>query len=364
MSISPPTTTNNNSTATTVAGATNSTTVHHQTYWCHECDMSVLLEPLCSSTPSTTSTTTFPPICPHCRHDFLEQMDSFTPSPHPNPTNLYPNPLSFFEPFSPMDPINPSEDTFLLESPYLHRLIHHLMTNTNNIPNQTSPTPPQFNSPASKHAIESLSHLIVDSTFLDLDPSLVCPVCKDQFLVSSEAKVLPCNHTYHADCIVPWLEMNNSCPVCRYRLPSESDERKKNEAVRGRETFIGAARLDELLDDEQDLFGFTSILRNVVRRQQYNNGNDDEEYSSSWNRRVQWDNDVLLSPTQIGEAEGVGVGGGIGAHVERANSAETVSSWPRWPTEGGASGSGSGDGEIGVGVAGGGAVIKGDAVRS
>lgn len=157
-------------------------------------------------------------------------------------------------------------------------------------------------------------------------------------------------------------------------MPGESDERNKNEVVQRREgeNFIGAARLSELLDDEQDLFGFTRTLRNLVRRQQYNSGNGgEEEFNSNegnWNSRVQWDNEVLLSPTQIGEVEGVGagVGGGSGDHVGSDNSVETLSSWLRWPVEGGASGSGngSGDGEIGVGMNSGEEVIKGDSVRS
>ncbi|KAL3516615.1 hypothetical protein ACH5RR_023517 [Cinchona calisaya] len=146
--------------------------------------------------------------------------------------------------------------------------------------------------------------------------------------------------------------------------------RGKKPRERERESFVGAARLDELLDDEQDLFGFRNTLRNVVRRQQYNNVNDDDEERNrygpnwNWNRRVQWDNEVLLSPTQIGEVEGVSGSGRIGDHVERANSVETVSSRLRWPVEGGASGSGSGDGAIGVGVSGGEGVVKGDAARS
>ncbi len=48
-----------------------------------------------------------------------------------------------------------------------------------------------------------------------------CAVCKDTFEPTNEVLTLPCNenpkyrHTFHEDCIVPWLKQNGTCPVCR-----------------------------------------------------------------------------------------------------------------------------------------------------
>jgi E3 ubiquitin-protein ligase RNF115/126 len=48
-----------------------------------------------------------------------------------------------------------------------------------------------------------------------------CTVCCDPIAVDSKGMFMPCGHVYHPDCLTPWLENNNSCPVCRFELPLE-----------------------------------------------------------------------------------------------------------------------------------------------
>ncbi|WMV08100.1 hypothetical protein MTR67_001485 [Solanum verrucosum] len=35
-------------------------------------------------------------------------------------------------------------------------------------------------------------------------------------------------HFFHSDCIVPWLINNNTCPLCRHKLPQEDEEEIEN----------------------------------------------------------------------------------------------------------------------------------------
>eukprot|EP00063_Salmo_salar_P062826 XP_014037661.1 PREDICTED: E3 ubiquitin-protein ligase RNF115-like isoform X2 [Salmo salar] len=73
--------------------------------------------------------------------------------------------------------------------------------------------------PAEKEKISSIPTVNVSQD--QADCSMECPVCKEDFAVGEPVRQLPCNHFFHSDCIVPWLEMHDTCPVCRKGLNGE-----------------------------------------------------------------------------------------------------------------------------------------------
>ncbi len=50
------------------------------------------------------------------------------------------------------------------------------------------------------------------------DSNLQCSVCWEDFKLNESVRQLNCDHLYHDPCIVPWLELHGTCPVCRYKL--------------------------------------------------------------------------------------------------------------------------------------------------
>src|SRR5271169_5475742 len=102
---------------------------------------------------------------------------------------------------------------------------------------QGSTAPP----PASTQTIDSLPRFKADKSLVDGGKE--CTVCKDNFNLNEEVLRLPCLHVLyhphliafpiplcrskadlysHTDCILPWLKINGSCPVCRHTLNGEN----------------------------------------------------------------------------------------------------------------------------------------------
>jgi E3 ubiquitin-protein ligase RNF115/126 len=71
--------------------------------------------------------------------------------------------------------------------------------------------------PAKKESVAALPTVNVQEI-------LGCTVCLEEFEMGTEAKEMPCQHKFHSQCILPWLELHSSCPVCRFQLPTEESK--------------------------------------------------------------------------------------------------------------------------------------------
>uniref|UniRef100_A0A803N594 RING-type E3 ubiquitin transferase n=1 Tax=Chenopodium quinoa TaxID=63459 RepID=A0A803N594_CHEQI len=165
-----------------------------QHYFCYQCNRTVSLSPSSSSSDELA--------CPHCNGGFLEE--SYLQTMRAGGANI-----QFV-----IENANPEQGggggNFRLPSnlgdyffgPGLEQLIQQLAEND---PNRYG-TPP-----ASKTAVEGLPIVKVTEELL-LSDSSQCAVCMDEFQLGAEAKQMPCKHVFHSDCILPWLELHNSCP--------------------------------------------------------------------------------------------------------------------------------------------------------
>ena len=83
------------------------------------------------------------------------------------------------------------------------------------------------NPPASKNSVETLEKITVTEENRERilkECENCCAVCKDEFEIEQELLIMPCKHTFHDECILPWLKERNSCPTCRRELPTDDTE--------------------------------------------------------------------------------------------------------------------------------------------
>jgi hypothetical protein len=109
----------------------------------------------------------------------------------------------------------------------MENIIQYLM---NNDPNKYG------NPPTAKETLDKLEDRSIDEEeLLDLrkKDSIDCSVCRDEFVIESKLVKLPCNHYFHGECVKPWLEQRNSCPTCRFELPTDDTEYEIRKAERG-----------------------------------------------------------------------------------------------------------------------------------
>ncbi|KAF6105983.1 ring finger protein 181 [Phyllostomus discolor] len=73
--------------------------------------------------------------------------------------------------------------------------------------------------PAAKTVVENLPRTVIRGS----QSELKCPVCLLEFEEEETAIEMPCHHFFHSNCILPWLNKTNSCPLCRHELPTDDD---------------------------------------------------------------------------------------------------------------------------------------------
>ncbi|PKU63573.1 uncharacterized protein LOC110105781 isoform X1 [Dendrobium catenatum] len=161
--------------------------------------------------------------------------------------------------------------------------------------------------PAATSSVQSLPCVIISKDH-EKNGTLVCAVCKDPLSINAEARQLPCSHLYHPSCILPWLRTRNSCPVCRYELPTDDQEYEEGKHNNVR-TVIDEMRLQEPVD-EISSDGSSDIGDEANEQDQHAEDqpdiacNDDVEGRSNNGGNVQW---LLIAAAPIVAIVGIAI---------------------------------------------------------
>ena len=171
----------------------------------------------------------------------------FNVSPFSGSVNRHPFDFAVFEgPIGSNDNSNPSDNFFLdnFASNFISNFINPMtrIVFINNMQNQH-----QGNPPASKAAIDKLKHFKMEKKYCkknEKDPNQLefpeCSICLMEVNEGQDTILLPCGHMFHDGCVTKWLQIHNTCPLCRFELATDNIEyeRQRNQRNQQRETNI------------------------------------------------------------------------------------------------------------------------------
>jgi hypothetical protein len=84
--------------------------------------------------------------------------------------------------------------------------------------------------PTPQETIESLQ--VAKYATVKVDDDSQCTVCREQFKDEQLVVTLPCKHIFcEGTCILEWLKNNDSCPLCRAKVSSETTKHESEDSI-------------------------------------------------------------------------------------------------------------------------------------
>ena len=166
-----------------------------------------------------------------------------------------------------------------LENNIPHPLFRLMMQSVMTIPDQNNNVEQRsFNEqkskikPCASNFIESLEDMTINED--DIKNNLSCAICQESFKLNEIIKELPCKpnqHYFHfkndeCEGIIPWLKLNNTCPICRFEFP----EGESSESQESQESSI---EQNNITSNEINMEP-NNIIQYILRMRNYDSGRD------------------------------------------------------------------------------------------
>ena len=176
--------------------------------------------------------------CIYCHSQICEEIlssyendtlppDKFTPfstSNEPEPTIL-----RLTDPNNPLVQLISELINSEYENQEIENILNYVMNNDEN--KYGSP-------PAAKSEINKLKKYVLSEENLSkFGCENSCSVCKEDFVIGNKMMDLPCKHYFHEECLMPWLNQHDSCPICRFELKTDDPDYEKMKIIRNENTI-------------------------------------------------------------------------------------------------------------------------------
>lgn len=108
--------------------------------------------------------------------------------------------------------------------------------------------------------------------------SHTCSICIEDYSEDEQLVQLPCEHIFHKDCIMPWIEQHNTCPTCRYELPLTDPFKERERLQRMRERFTEEGlQIMQIANEDNTIFDKLYDIRIQIANAK---GKIDNEYKN------------------------------------------------------------------------------------
>jgi hypothetical protein len=80
--------------------------------------------------------------------------------------------------------------------------------------------------------VDALPYILLTEPQLQKTPE--CVVCCEDLKRGEVGMEIPCSHVFHPDCIIPWFEDHDTCPLCRAEVTKKAVKKLSCHALRER----------------------------------------------------------------------------------------------------------------------------------
>jgi len=105
--------------------------------------------------------------------------------------------------------------------------------------------PPQRKPEVSTEALESVLLVKIGCD----DAETICPISAEVLKEGEWAARMPCGHYFGRDDLFEWLGVNNTCPVCRFELPTDDNQYNHSKRLSIEQVSKAAVSACEIGDD-------------------------------------------------------------------------------------------------------------------
>ena len=105
----------------------------------------------------------------------------------------------------------------------------------------------------------------MNNSSTDITSDDIRSICYEPFGDPADTTFLPCTHKFHADCIIPALNTNSRCPICRLSIHAtfDNDGNVVNPTAEADQSMLDPVHITIFADENDNPSDIFAAMRQV-----------------------------------------------------------------------------------------------------